>query len=89
MAISLRADEVKSLSDFQAAADKANEILIIPEWPKTPVEVQGNINTAIANANAALDTIGKQDLGKVTFASTVARSTTSRTTPRSLSQKRL
>jgi thimet oligopeptidase len=71
MAISVRADDVKSLSDFQAAADKANEILIIPEWPKTPVEVQDNVNTAIANANAALDTIGKQDLSKVTFASTV------------------
>jgi len=71
MAVSLRADDVKSLSDFQAAADKANEILVIPEWPKTPVEVQDNVNTAIANANKALDTIGKQDLGKVTFASTV------------------
>ncbi len=59
MAVSLRADDVKSLSDFQAAADKANEILVIPEWPKTPVEVQDNVNTAIANANKALDTIGK------------------------------
>ena len=27
----LRADDVKSLSDFQAAADKANETLTIPD----------------------------------------------------------
>jgi thimet oligopeptidase len=70
-ALPLQAESVKSLSDFQAAAKKANEVLIIPEWPKTPVEVQANIDTAIAKANAALDAIGKQDLGKVTFASTV------------------
>ena len=69
--LSLRAEDVKNLSDFQAAADKANEILTIPDWPKTPIEVQGNIDTAIAKANAALDVIGKQDLGQVSFESTV------------------
>ncbi|MDQ3197770.1 MAG: Zn-dependent oligopeptidase [Verrucomicrobiota bacterium] len=66
-----RADDVKSLSDFQAAADKANAVLTIPKWPKTPIEVQGEINTAIAKADAALTVIGKQDLSKVTFESTV------------------
>jgi thimet oligopeptidase len=70
-ALPLRAGDVKSLSDFQAAAEKANEVLTIPTWPKTPVEVGGNIDTAIATANTALDAIGKQDLGKVTFESTV------------------
>ncbi len=67
----LRAEELKTVEDFRAAAAKANEVLIIPEWPKTPVEVQANIDTTIANANTALDTIGKQDLAKVTFDSTV------------------
>nr|MBA3650276.1 hypothetical protein [Chthoniobacterales bacterium] len=70
-AVSLQAESVKSLTDFQAAAEKANEVLVIPDWPKTPVEVQGEINTAIAKANAALDLIGKQDLGKASFQSTV------------------
>ncbi|MEO5719042.1 MAG: hypothetical protein ABIR29_10770, partial [Chthoniobacterales bacterium] len=70
-AVSVHAESVKSLSDFQAAAAKANEVLVIPEWPKTPVEVQGEINTAVAKANAALDVIGKQDLGKASFQSTV------------------
>jgi len=70
-ALPLRGGDVKSLSDFQAAAEKANEILTIPHWPKTPLEVQAEIDKAIAKANAGLDTIGKQDLGKVTFESTV------------------
>ena len=70
-AFPLHADDVKSLSDFQAAAAKANEILTIPHWPKTPLEVQDEIDSAIAKANAGLDAIGKQDLGKVTFESTV------------------
>ena len=71
LAIPLRAEDVKSLSDFQAAADKANEILTIPTWPKTPTEVEGNINAVIKKADEALGTIGKQDLSKVTFESTV------------------
>jgi thimet oligopeptidase len=71
LTVSLHAEAVKSLADFQAAAEKANEILVIPDWPKTPDEVQGNINTTIAKADAALGVIGKQDLSKVTFASTV------------------
>ncbi len=70
-AVSVHAESVKSLSDFKAAAEKANAVLVIPEWPKTPVEVQGEINTAIAKANAALDAIGKQDLGKASLQSTV------------------
>jgi thimet oligopeptidase len=69
--ISLQAENVKSLSDFQAAAEKANEVLTIPDWPKTPVEVQAEVDTAIAKADAALTVIGKQDLSKVTFQSTV------------------
>ena len=69
--VSLRAGDVKSLSDFQAAAEKANEVLTIPAWPKTPVEVQGGIDTAIAKADAALTVIGQQDLSKATFQSTV------------------
>jgi thimet oligopeptidase len=70
-ALALRGEDVKSLSDFQAAAEKANENLVIPQWPKTPAQVQSEIDNAIARANAGLDTIGKQDLGKVTLESTI------------------
>lgn len=69
--VPLLAEDVKSLSDFQAAADKANEVLTIPDWPKTPIEVQANIDSAIAQANTALDAIGHQDLSTVSFRSTV------------------
>ncbi len=71
VALSARAESVKSLSDFKAAAEKAKAVLVIPEWPKTPIEIQGEVNTAIAKANAALDLIGKQDLAKASFQSTV------------------
>ena len=70
-AVSVRAEEAKSLADFQDAAAQANEILTIPEWPQTPIAVEGGIDTATAKANAALDAIGKQDLSKVTLASTI------------------
>ncbi|MBA3960687.1 MAG: Zn-dependent oligopeptidase [Chthoniobacterales bacterium] len=68
----LQAEETKNLSDFEAAADKANAILTIPAWPKTPAAVEEEVSTAISKANTELDTIGKQDLSKVTFQSTVA-----------------
>jgi thimet oligopeptidase len=69
--IPLQAGDVKGLSDFQAAAEKANEVLTIPDWPKTPDEVQDGIYIAIAKANAALTVIGQQDLSKATFQGTV------------------
>ncbi len=70
-AVSLCAEDFKSVADFQAAAAKANETLTIPAWPQTPLAVQGEIDIAIAKANAALDALGRQDLSKVTLASTI------------------
>ena len=71
LTFSLRGEEVKSLADFQAAADQANEILTIPEWPKTPETLGAEMNSAIAKADGALDTLGAQDLSKVTLQTTV------------------
>ncbi len=71
LALPVHADEPKTFADFQAVAEKANEVLTIPKWPQTPTAVQGDITTAIAKANTALDAIGKQDLSKVTLASTI------------------
>src|SRR5205807_6396693 len=70
LTIPLRAQEIKSLADFQAAADQANEILTIPDWPKTPAEIGAEIYGALAKANTALDTIGQQDITQVSFQST-------------------
>src|SRR5947207_9681681 len=66
------AAEVKTVDDFRAAAAKANAVLTIPDWEKTPEAIEAAMKSAIAKANAALDRIGAQDPGKVTFKSTVA-----------------
>src|SRR5215813_3108275 len=65
------AAEMKTVDDFRAAAAKANAVLTIPDWEKTPAAVETAMKNAIAKANAALDQMGAQDLGKVTFKSTV------------------
>src|SRR5438874_11537133 len=65
------AAELKTVDDFRAVAAKANAVLTIPDWEQTPEAVETSMKDAIAKANAALDQIGAQDLGKVTFKSTV------------------
>ncbi len=68
---SLLTADLKTVDDFRAAAAKANAVLTIPDWEQTPEAVEASMKDAIAKANAALDQIGAQDLGKVTFKSTV------------------
>ena len=65
------AAELKTVDDFRAAAAKANAVLAIPDWEKTPEAIEAAMKNAIAKANAALDQIGAQEPGKVTFKSTV------------------
>ena len=67
----LSAAESKSVDDFRAAAAKANAVLTIPEWEKTPEAVEALVKDAIATANKALDQIAAQDFAKVTFKSTI------------------
>ena len=69
--LAVSAAEMKTVADFRAAAAKANAVLTIPDWEKTPEAIDAAMKNAIAKANAALDQIGAQDLGKVTFKSTV------------------
>src|SRR5438552_2520023 len=63
--------DLKTVDDFRAAAAKANAVLTMPDWEQTREAVEASMKDAIAKANAALDQIGAQDLGKVTFKSTV------------------
>ena len=65
------AEQLKSVDEFRDAAAKANAVLTIPDWEQTPEVVEASMKDAIAKANTALDHIGTQDLGKVTFKSTV------------------
>src|SRR6184192_1208450 len=69
--VDLRAENLKTVDDFRAAAAKANAVLTIPDWEQTPEAVDATMKNAIAKANKALDQIGTQDLSKVTFKSTV------------------
>ena len=69
--LGVSATEMKTVDDFRGAATKANAVLTIPDWEKTPEAVETSMKNAIAKANAALDQIGAQDLSKVTFKSTV------------------
>jgi thimet oligopeptidase len=68
---SLLTADLKTVDDFRAVAAKANAVLTIPDWEQTPAAVEASMKDAIAKANTALDQIGAQDLGKVTFKSTV------------------
>ena len=69
--VDLLAENVKSVDDFKAAAAKANAVLTLPDWEHTPEAVDAMMKNAIDTANKALDEIGRQDLSKVTFKSTV------------------
>lgn len=72
VALSLRAEELKTVDSFRDAAAKAKAVLTLPDWEQTPEAIQTSMKNAIATANSALDKIGSQDLGKVSFGSTVA-----------------
>src|SRR5438876_2348272 len=69
--LTLSAAQLKTVDDFRAAAAKANAALAIPDWEKTPEAIEAAMKNAIAKANAALNQIGAQDPGKVTFKSSV------------------
>src|SRR5205085_12136974 len=71
LAPALRAENLKTVDDFRAAAAKSNAVLTIPDWEQTPEAVDAALKNAIATANKALDQVGAQDPGKVTFKSTI------------------
>ena len=71
LAMTVRAEDLKTVDAYREAAAKANSILSVPDWEQTPEAVEASTKNAIAAANAALDKIGAQDLSKVTFQSTI------------------
>ena len=42
------AAEMKTVDDFRAAAAKANAVLTIPDWEKTPEAIEAAMKNAIA-----------------------------------------
>src|SRR2546423_12689789 len=71
LAPSLRAENLKTVDDFRAAAAKTNAVLTIPDRDQTPEAVDSMVKNAIASANKVLDQVGAQDPRKVTFKSTI------------------
>lgn len=61
----------KSFDDFRAAASRSGAQLTIPEWERTPGEIENSVKSAIDKANGALDTIGHLEPKKATFQNTV------------------
>jgi hypothetical protein len=95
--VHLSVAETKAVDDFRAAAAKANAVLTIPEWEQTPEAIEASVKDADRQGEHRLDRIGAQDLGKVTFKSTVAalddltycEPATQRTTKQPLSKKQI
>ena len=60
-----------TLAQFQTTAAKFNNIISVPEYETSPAAVKHSLETTIADANAALDRVGKLRSSEVTFANTV------------------
>ena len=62
---------MKQLSDYQEAAQKANVIFTLPEWEKTPAQIQATMETAMAVSNQMLTGIINLKPEQRTFANTI------------------
>ena len=57
--------------EFQNRAAKFNSVIAFPKFETTPAEIIATADATIAAGNAALDAIGSQGAGKVTFRNTI------------------
>ena len=48
--LSAAAQELRSVEQFQPAAEKAKSLLTIPTWPQTPAELEQRVTDAIDKA---------------------------------------
>jgi thimet oligopeptidase len=60
-----------SLRKFEKPAPAFNSVVSLPKFETTPRQIKATVRKTIAVGNAALDRIGKQDLGQVNFDKTV------------------
>ena len=61
----------RSLADHQGSARRFNAILQLPEFETSPQAIQDSIDTAIREANVALDALGQLKPGETSFRNTV------------------
>lgn len=60
-----------TLAEFQAKAAKFGNLISVPPYETSAAEVNQSLEATIANANAALDRVGRLHPDEVTFANTV------------------
>ena len=60
-----------TLTQFQTKAAQFKNIISVPQYETSPAAVKHSLETTIADANAALDRIGKLRASEVTFANTI------------------
>lgn len=60
-----------ALSAFQTKAEKFHEVVVLPNFERTPEEITAAAEQAIREAEASLDRLAHQDLKKATFISTI------------------
>jgi thimet oligopeptidase len=70
IALPCQAAPLASYADFQAKAARANLVLTLPDYPKTPEEIRSRTDAAIRDADTALAALVAQNLAKATFEST-------------------
>ncbi len=61
----------RTLADFQPAAASFHAVLTLPDFERTPAELEATVAKVIAGGDATLNLIAGQDPGQVTFAGTI------------------
>ena len=70
--ISSATENPVSMASFQPAAAAAKVIFELPEWEKTPAEIDAGVEAAIASANRQLDAIAGLTPEQSNFVNTIA-----------------
>ena len=60
-----------SLAEFQAHAARFNNLVALPDYETSPEAVEQSLKSAIANADAALDELGRLRPSEATFVNTI------------------
>lgn len=60
-----------TLTEFQSKADQFKNIISLPDYETTPDAVNRSLKTTMAEANSAMDRVGKLGASEVTFNNTV------------------
>ncbi|HDK38390.1 MAG TPA: hypothetical protein ENG92_05185, partial [Thiolapillus brandeum] len=68
----IHAQAPASLEHYQEVATKSGVLFNLPQWEKTPAQINAATETAISTANQRLDIIARRQPQEMTFANTIA-----------------